>query len=127
MGNLNEYDDYQFQSVTKDGLELGESKAEKQFWEDKNEEFEDFTKWYKELLGSTVNKVQVSSRLGDTALTIITSKFGVSANMERLSKGQAFGTGGQTATKIVEVNPLHPVVKSLAAKAKENPEDGGLK
>merc|ERR1711907_404663 len=57
----------------------------------------------------------------------VTSKFGVSANMERLSKGQAFGTGGQSATKVVEVNPLHPVIKSLAAQAKENPEDEGLK
>lgn len=125
--NLSEYDDYQFQSVTKDGLELGEGKAEKQYWEDKKEEFEDFTEWYKELLGKAANKVQISNRLMTTAITIVTSKFGVSANMERLSKGQAFGTGGQTATKIVEVNPLHPVVKSLAAQAKEDPENEGLK
>lgn len=125
--NLTEYDDYQFQSVTKDGLDLGETKAEKQFWEDKKEEFEDFIAWFKDVLGSQVNKVQVSSRLSETALTIVTSKFGVSANMERLSKGQAFGSGGQTATKIVEINPMNPVIKALSAKTKDTPNDPQLK
>merc|ERR1712096_152895 len=73
--NLSEYDDYQLQSVTKDGLELGETKAEKQFWEDKKEEFEKFTEWYKEVLGAGVNKVQISTRLADTPITVVTSKF----------------------------------------------------
>merc|ERR1712066_661563 len=33
--------------------------------------------------------------------------------MERITAGQAFGKGGSKATKLVEINFRHPIIKSL--------------
>jgi len=121
--NLSEFDDYQLASITKEGLDLSESKAATKYWEKKGEEFESLKDWLKELYGSKVNKVEVSSRLESTPMTVVTSKWGVSANMERLSKGQAFGRGSQRATKILEINPRHPTIIGLKKSVDEKPDE----
>merc|ERR1712141_604044 len=112
--NLNEFDDYSLQAITKEGLDLNEGRAAKKYLEEKEEEFEDLTEWMKELYGSAVTKVALSDRLEDTPMIVITTKYGYSANMERISRGQAFGSRSPTkASKILEVNFRHPVIVGL--------------
>merc|ERR1712096_141469 len=118
--NLSEYDDYQLQSVSKEGLELDSSKKKKKYLEDKFEELRD---WLKDIYGDKVTKVEVSQRLETTPMAIVTSKYGVSANMERLNKGQAFGADAQTATKILEINFRHPIIIGLKKTAKDGPKE----
>lgn len=121
--NLSEYDDYQLQSVSKEGLELDSSKKKKKYLEDKAEEFEELRDWLKDIYGDKVTKVEVSQRLESTPMAIVTSKYGVSANMERLNKGQAFGADAQTATKILEINFRHPIIKALKKSSKDGPKE----
>ena len=52
-------------------------------------EYKGLTKWWKEQLVSEVRDVKVSKRLHNTPLIVVTSKFGWSANMERIMKAQA--------------------------------------
>merc|ERR1712062_252087 len=112
--NLNEFDDYSLQAITKEGLDLNEGRAAKKYLEEKEEEFEDLTEWLKELYGSSVTKVALSDRLEETPMIIVTTKYGYSANMERISRGQAFGSRGATkASKILEINFRHPVIVAL--------------
>merc|ERR1711881_583564 len=61
--NLSEYDDYQLQSVSKEGLELDSSKKKKKYFEEKAEETEEFRDWLKETYGDKITKVEVSQRL----------------------------------------------------------------
>merc|ERR1712179_41000 len=107
--NLNEFDDFTLQAITKEGLDLNEGRAAKKYLEEKEEEFEDVTEWMKELYGSAVTKVALSDRLEETPMIVITTKYGYSANMERISRGQAFGNRSPTkASKILEINFRHP-------------------
>merc|ERR1719168_462660 len=115
--NLNEFDDFTLQAITKEGLDLNEGRGAKKYMEEKEEEFEDLTEWLKELYGDKVTKVTLSNRLEETPMIIVTTKYGYSANMERIARGQAFGTKQPTkASKILEVNFRHPVIIGLKDK-----------
>jgi len=112
--NLSEFDDYSLQAITKEGLDLNEGRAAKKYLEEKEEEFEDLTEWMKELYGSAITKVALSDRLEETPMIVVTTKYGYSANMERISRGQAFGTRAATkASKILEINFRHPVIVAM--------------
>jgi len=112
--NLNEFDDFTLQAITKEGLDLNEGRAAKKYMEEKEEEFEDLTEWLKEVYGDKVTKVVLSNRLEETPMIIVTTKYGYSANMERIARGQAFGSKNPTkASKILEVNFRHPVIIAM--------------
>lgn len=120
--NLADYDDYTLQSVTKEGLDLGDGSGGENYKKEKKEEFETLTNWLKDLYGSKVSKVEVSLRLETSPLIIATTKYGHSANMERITRGQAFGKSSGRATKVVEINPRHPIIKKLRARVEEDKE-----
>jgi len=111
--NIADYEDYPLQSVTKEGLDLGEGKAAAEWFEEKEEEFKKLIDWMHNLYGKKVQKISLSNRLEDTPMIIPTSKHGQSANMERISSGQAFGRKGGKATKVLELNFRHPVIRSM--------------
>ena len=64
-------------------------------------------------------QVVVSARLGDSPCILATSKFGWSANMERIMRAQAMGDTSSydymKGRKIMEINPGSPIIKSLNA------------
>merc|ERR1719454_2783978 len=112
--NLNEFDDFTLQAITKEGLDLNEGRAAKKYMEEKEEEFEDLTEWLKDVYGDKVSKVALSDRLEETPMIVVTTKYGYSANMERISRGQAFGNRSPTkASKILEINFRHPVIIAM--------------
>merc|ERR1719461_1968574 len=121
--NIQEFEDYPLQSVTKEGLDLGDGKGLESYMEEKEEEFKPLTDWLKECYGNKVSKVTLSSRLESSPMIIPTGKYGQTANMERITAGQAFGRAGAKATKLVEINFRHPVIKSLNAKVAALDED----
>jgi len=124
--NLADYEDYPLQSVTKEGLDLGEGKAAKEWLEEKEEEFKDLIEWMKNIYGNKVQKISLSNRLENSPMIIPTTKNGQSARMERIMQGQAFGSKGAKATKVLELNFRHPVIKSMKQRVdglEENEED----
>ena len=79
------------------------------------------TDWLQETLGAgKVEKVAVSKRLTDTPCILVTSKFGWSANMERIMKAQAMGDNRaqeyMKGKKTMEINPKSPVILDLKAR-----------
>merc|ERR1712087_10983 len=117
--NLQDYDDYAFQAINKEGAELDGEKM-KDFIAGKDEDFEDLKVYLKEIYGSRVSKVQVSSSLADSPMAIGTAKYGYSAYMEKLTKSQAFGAGGGIkATKILQINYRHPVMIDMKNRIEE--------
>merc|ERR1719187_752159 len=122
--NLADYEDYPLQSVTKEGLDLGEGQAAADWLSEKEEQFSSFIDWLKNLYGSKVQKVALSMRLEDTPMIIPTTKHGQTANMARIASGQTMTTNSRTnAMKLVEINFRHPVIKNLKQRVEELEED----
>lgn len=122
--NLADYEDFPLQSVTKEGLDLGEGQAAAEWLTEQEEEFRSFTDWLKNLYGSKVQKVALSMRLEDTPMIIPTTKHGQTANMARIMGGQTMTTNSRTnAMKVVEINFRHPVIKNLKERVDNLEED----
>ncbi|CAK0784732.1 hypothetical protein CVIRNUC_007936 [Coccomyxa viridis] len=124
MTHLTEFDDKKFQDASKDDLKLG--KDDKKGLKKLKEEFKDTVAWWKEVLGSAVSSVKVSNRLASSPAIVLTSKYGWSANMERIMKAQALSNSGEQSymkgQKTLEINPRHPLIQELKRQVEEDKE-----
>ncbi|KAK9748569.1 hypothetical protein RND81_02G067400 [Saponaria officinalis] len=128
MQYLMEYEDKKFQNVSKEGLKLGKESEDKEV----KENFKELTKWWKNSLAAEkVEDVKISNRLADTPCVVVTSKFGWSANMEKIMQAQAMTNANKQAymrgKRILEINPRHPIVKELRDRVATDPEDENVK
>ncbi len=106
---LSEFDDIPVKSVARGEIDLGEDA------EDSDEEKVDitsFTPWVKDLLKEHVVDVRASTRLTDSACVLVDAEDGISANMERILAQHQPGAG-MKASRVLEVNPGHPLIKNL--------------
>lgn len=127
MQNLTEYEDRKFQNASKEDLKIG-SKKDKGKEKELKETFKDLTRWWKEeLTAQEVENVRVSSRLAETPCVVVTSKYGWSANMERIMKAQALSDSSKQSymkgRRTLEINPRHPIVKELKSLVEKDPKD----
>ncbi|KAK4751364.1 hypothetical protein SAY87_004846 [Trapa incisa] len=128
MQYLMDYEDKKFQNVSKEGLKLGKDSKDK----DLKESFKDLTKWWKSALAKdNVDDVKISNRLDNTPCVVVTSKYGWSANMERIMQSQTLSDAKQQAymrgKRVLEINPRHPIIKELRERVVTNPEDDSVK
>ncbi|CAK9155452.1 unnamed protein product [Ilex paraguariensis] len=128
MQYLMDYEDKKFQNVSKEGLKLGKDSKDKEL----KESFKELTKWWKGALASeNVDDVKISNRLADTPCVVVTSKFGWSANMERIMQSQTLSDASKQAymrgKRVLEINPRHPIIKELQERVVKDPEDEGVK
>nr|QEQ13288.1 heat shock protein 90 [Artemia franciscana] len=128
---LKEYDGKTLVSVTKEGLELPEDEEEVKKREEAKTKFENLCKVIKDILDKRVEKVVVSNRLVESPCCIVTSQYGWSANMERIMKAQALRDtstmGYMAAKKHLEINPDHPIMETLRARADADKNDKSVK
>ncbi|RDX99804.1 Endoplasmin-like protein [Mucuna pruriens] len=128
MQYLMDYEDKKFQNVSKEGLKLGKDAQDKEL----KESFKDLTKWWKNALSKdNVDDVKISNRLDNTPCVVVTSKFGWSANMERIMQSQTLSDANKQAymrgKRVLEINPRHPIIKELRERIVKNPEDESVK
>merc|ERR1712174_39295 len=136
---LADYEGKKFVSIQKADVKLDETEEEKKRFSKIKDMYKPLTDWWKEKLtdltekgamkdaGVKVEKVEVSKRLTDSPVVVVTSQFGYSAQQEKVMKAQAFQNKDQlsmmSGRKTLEVNPNHPVVADLLAKIKANKDD----
>ncbi|KAF3796422.1 Endoplasmin-like protein [Nymphaea thermarum] len=128
MQYLMDYEDKKFQNVSKEGLKLGKESKDK----DLKESFKELTKWWKDALSSEgVDSVKVSNRLDQTPCVVVTSKYGWSANMEKIMQSQTLSDSSRQAymrgKRVLEINPRHPIVKELRERIANDPQDENVK
>merc|ERR1712149_31684 len=128
---LKEYDGKKLVAVTKEGLNLEKTEDEKKEFEEKKAACENLCKLIKEVLGDKAEKVVVSDRLTSSPCCLVTGEYGWSANMERIMKAQALKdnsmSGYMASKKTMEVNPMHPIIDALRARADEDKNDKTVK
>ncbi|WP_029010798.1 molecular chaperone HtpG [Azospirillum halopraeferens] len=128
--SVGEYEGKRFKSVTKGGADLGRIKAADDAGTPKPEEppadaLDSLLALFKLTLGSSVKDVRRSERLTDSAVCLVADETDMDMHLERLLK-QHKQLGADGATRILELNPAHPLVVRLAERAKANGADPDL-
>merc|ERR1712203_381726 len=128
---LKDYQGKTLACATKEGLDLGLSEEEKKAQEEEKASFEGLCKKVKDILGSKVEKVVISDRMVNSPCSLVTGEYGWSANMERIMRAQALRDSTMSkymmAKKTMELNPQHPIVKSLKDKLSDDSGDKSAK
>jgi molecular chaperone HtpG len=118
MMRLTDYENKKFVSVTKEGLNFGETDSEKQKFEEDKKDTEKLCETMRDILSENIEKVVVSNRLSESPCCLVSSQYGLSANMERIMKAEVLrsntGLGMNSSKKIMEINPSHPIIKALS-------------
>merc|ERR1711902_251606 len=95
------------------------------------ERFEPLLKWMgEEALKDHILKAEISERLSNSPCALITSKFGWTANMQRIIQSQTHSKSQDmqrdyylNQKKTLEINPRHPLIKELLRRVEDNPAD----
>merc|ERR1711866_26604 len=136
---LADYEGKKFVSIQKADVKLDETEEEKKRFTKLKDMYKPLTDWWKEKLtdltekgamkdaGVKVEKVEISKRLTESPVVVVTSQFGYSAQQEKVMKAQSFQNKDQismmSGRKTLEINANHPVVVDLLAKVKGDKED----
>merc|ERR1711937_692387 len=136
---LADYEGKKFVSIQKADVKLDETEEEKKRFSKLKDMYKPLTDWWKDTLteitekgamkdaGVKIEKVEISKRLTESPVVVVTSQFGYSAQQEKIMKAQAFQNKDQlsmmSGRKTLEINPNHPVVHDLLTKVKADKED----
>merc|ERR1712160_165485 len=136
---LADYEGKKFVSIQKADVKLDETEEEKKRFSKLKDMYKPLSDWWKEKLtdltekgamkdaGVKIEKVELSKRLTDSPVVVVTSQFGYSAQQEKIMKAQAFQNkdqmGQMAGRKTLEVNANHPVIVNLLSKVKADKED----
>ncbi|OQR90142.1 heat shock protein 90 [Achlya hypogyna] len=128
---MKDYEGKKLICATKEGLDMAQSDDEKKSFEEAKAATEGLCKLMKEVLDDKVEKVQISNRIVESPCVLVTGEYGWSANMERIMKAQALRDSStssyMSSKKTMEINPLHPIIKSLREKADVDKSDKTVK
>ncbi len=113
----------------------GDTDAVKAHREEVKERFEPLLKWLQEdALKDHILRAEVSQRLDHSPCALITSRYGWTANMQRIIGSQTHSKTHDmqrdyylNQKKAMEINVRHPLIKELLRRVEDNPEDAVAK
>ena len=119
--------EFKLVDINKENFKMDDIKSEDEKKRDTEakEGFKDVVKYLKNLLDSKVGDVRISDKLTDSASTIVLSQFGLTPTMERYMREAGAGMddanvgGYMSKSKILEINPGHPIVQDLKSKLED--------
>merc|ERR1711988_1480361 len=127
MPQLTEFKGFQFMGANKENLKLDDDDSDEKKLKKLQEMHKPLTDWFKETLGSKVEKAVVSNRLLETPAIIVSSQYGWSTNMERIMKAQTMGNqdkaSAMVSQKTLEINPAHPIIRELKSRVEADSKD----
>jgi len=124
VGQMEKFDGkYKLINVAKEGVDLGDDDKER--FEQLKKDFEPLTNWLKKRFTTNVNKAVVSPRLVTSPVALVSSQYGMTATMEKVQRAQTLGDNTYTppSSRIMEINPDHPLIQELKTRVEANSED----
>lgn len=122
MQTLQTFQEKKFKNISQGDLDLA-SEEEKKDIEEKAEANKDLLTDLKEALSDKVQEVKISARLVDDPVCL-SSDEGMSFEMEKVLSAMPDGNPyGMKATRILEINPNHPIFEALK-NVYENDKEG---
>merc|ERR1712086_66519 len=123
MQHLSEYEKKKLVNVGKGDFKFPEDDEDKNRLKKLKKMYQPLTEWLKNQYKDKVDNVNVSLKLVDDPMAVVSSENGFSASMERINKAQAFANKDRagvfnTMKKTVEVNPYHPFMRELLERVK---------
>ena len=107
-----DFDEVPLQSAMTGELPEAESEEEDPIADGFKKQAKPLATWMKELLGSDVSDVRVSSRLTASPSVLVDAEGGIGSNMERILK--AANQQVPDSKRVLEINPEHSLVRTLA-------------
>jgi molecular chaperone HtpG len=108
---LENYKDFKLVSVTDTDLSI------ELLDEETKKSFASTCTTIKEILGDELSRVIVSNRITESPCVIVSDKYGISANMERLMKAQTMQNNEMSPhmrnRRVMEINPTNPIIIAL--------------
>jgi len=127
MPQLTEFKGFQFMGANKENLKFDDDEEEEKKIKKLTETHKKLTDWFKETLGSKIEKAVVSNRLLETPAIVVSSQYGWSTNMERIMKAQTMGSqdrgNAMVSQKTLEINPSHPIIRELKSRIENDDKD----
>merc|ERR1711988_1161792 len=136
---LADYEGKKFVSIQKADVKLDETEEEKKKFSKLKDMYKPLTDWWKDKLtdytekgamkeaGVKIEKVELSKRLTESPVVVVTSQFGYSAQQEKVMRAQTWENKDQvnmmSGRKTLEINPNHPVIVDLLSKVKASKDD----
>lgn len=108
---LNDYEEVPVKSVSQGEFDDEEEDDETKENKDKAVPLVD---WLGELLEADVKEVRLSNRLTDSPSVLVDDDMGMSSNFQNIMKAINPNSAMPEAKRILEINPSHPLVKTLA-------------
>merc|ERR1712142_1284229 len=133
---LPEFEGKKFQNVAKEGFSIdSDNDAAKARKTEITEKYDPLIKWMGEdALKDYILRAEISERLTSSPCALITSKFGWTANMQRIIQSQTHSKTQDmqrdyylNQKKTLEINPRHPLIKELLRRVEDNPADATAK
>lgn len=128
---LREFDDWKFQSIAKEGLDLNDEDADTK--KATEEQFKPLTDLMAKVLNASVEKVVLSSRLTDSPCAVVANQFGWTGSMERVIMSQSNSKDDPMMSffagqkKVFEINAKNPLIKGMLEKARAEKVDPALR
>ena len=114
--SLTDYNEKSLKAVDRGDISLDseeEQKEKEKKREEAQKEFSDLISLISDRLKDKVKEVRFSNRLTDSACCLVADQYGMNANMERIMK--AMNQTVPDSKRILELNPDHAILKTMAA------------
>ena len=128
FNTLQEYEKHNLQNVAQDNWSLPEEDDTSRNKEKKlKQKYAGLVEWLRGLVASRLSSIAVSRKLQDEPSIVSTTEHGYSANLEKIMKAQALTDSKKMEQnipkKVWELNPAHPIIKTLDDYSRRTPSD----